>query len=244
MSPYLADLRNRIGSDLVLLPAVAVWVFDPEGRVLLCKNRNQQCWEAVGGMVEPDEHPINAAARELQEETGLISRSFELLGTVGGPDYRVTYANGDQVSYVTSVYRVELDTDLAAPMPDGEEVTDLGWFVPSEIATDEFGVFVRSLFRDIGPINGTATRPPSALQTQLAVIDKSADQPPHVQVTAQITNKILAGTLRVGTRLPTVRQLADEINLAPNTVARCYRDLEAAGLVETRGRHGTFVANR
>lgn len=243
MSPYLVDLRTRIGTDLVLLPAVAVWVFDPDGRVLLCKNQGQDCWEAVGGMVEPDEHPIMAAARELHEETGLIADTFVLLGTVGGPDYRVIYANGDQVSYVTSVYRVELDTNRAAPVPDGKEVTDLGWFEPEEIATDSFGVFVRSLFRDI-TIAPTANGRIAGSHSPLVTIDKSAAQPPHAQVTAQITNKILAGTLRVGIRLPTVRQLADEINLAPNTVARCYRDLESAGLIETRGRHGTFVARR
>ena len=46
----------------------------------------------------------------------------------------------------------------------------------------------------------------------------------------------------MGTRLPAVRQLAADLGLAVNTVARAYRELEAAGLVETRGRHGTVVA--
>jgi DNA-binding transcriptional regulator YhcF (GntR family) len=47
----------------------------------------------------------------------------------------------------------------------------------------------------------------------------------------------------VGTRLPTVRALAGELGLAVNTVARSYRELEAAGVVETRGRAGTVVAS-
>jgi DNA-binding transcriptional regulator YhcF (GntR family) len=50
-----------------------------------------------------------------------------------------------------------------------------------------------------------------------------------------------AGDLVAGTRLPTVRQLATDLALAANTVARAYRELEQAGLVETRGRLGTFV---
>lgn len=50
------------------------------------------------------------------------------------------------------------------------------------------------------------------------------------------------GILPAGTRLPTVRELAAQLALAPNTVARAYRELETAGVVETRGRHGTFVA--
>ena len=42
--------------------------------------------------------------------------------------------------------------------------------------------------------------------------------------------------------MPTVRELAGQLNLAVNTVARAYRELEAAGMLETRGRFGTFVA--
>ena len=48
--------------------------------------------------------------------------------------------------------------------------------------------------------------------------------------------------LKPGTRLPTVRELAGWLGLAVNTVARTYRELESAGIVETRGRFGTFVA--
>lgn len=47
--------------------------------------------------------------------------------------------------------------------------------------------------------------------------------------------------LPAGTRLPPIRTLAADLDLAPNTVARAYRQLEEAGVVETRGRHGTFV---
>lgn len=50
------------------------------------------------------------------------------------------------------------------------------------------------------------------------------------------------GRLPAGTRLPTVRELAAELGLAVNTVARAYRELETAGVVQTLGRRGTFVA--
>jgi DNA-binding transcriptional regulator YhcF (GntR family) len=49
-------------------------------------------------------------------------------------------------------------------------------------------------------------------------------------------------TLAVGTRLPTIRHLAADLGLAVNTVARAYRELEEAGLIETRGRAGSFVS--
>jgi DNA-binding transcriptional regulator YhcF (GntR family) len=58
----------------------------------------------------------------------------------------------------------------------------------------------------------------------------------------QIIDGVRDGKLAPGTRLPTVRELAGQMGLAVNTVARAYRELETAGIVETRGRFGTFVA--
>jgi DNA-binding transcriptional regulator YhcF (GntR family) len=58
----------------------------------------------------------------------------------------------------------------------------------------------------------------------------------------QIIDGVRDGKLAPGTRLPTVRELAGPVGLAVNTVARAYRELETAGIVETRGRFGTFVA--
>ena len=73
-------------------------------------------------------------------------------------------------------------------------------------------------------------------------IDPASPVPPFEQVRAQFAAQITDGTLVVGTKLPTVRALADELDLAVNTVARAYRELETAGLVETRGRAGTVVS--
>ncbi|MEH0422152.1 GntR family transcriptional regulator [Streptomyces sp. B21-083] len=71
-------------------------------------------------------------------------------------------------------------------------------------------------------------------------IDDSA--PPYEQVRAQISEQARAGKLPVGYRLPTVRGLAESLGLAANTVAKAYRALESDGVIETRGRNGTFVA--
>ncbi len=73
-------------------------------------------------------------------------------------------------------------------------------------------------------------------------IDPGSPVPPFEQVRAQFAAQIADGTLVVGTRLPTVRALAEQLDLAVNTVARAYRELETAGLVETRGRAGTVVS--
>ena len=75
-------------------------------------------------------------------------------------------------------------------------------------------------------------------------VDTGSATPPYEQVRAQIAAAAGKGRLPAGTRLPTVRQLATDLGLAVNTVARAYRELEQAGLVQTRGRHGTFVTAR
>ncbi|WP_405427427.1 GntR family transcriptional regulator [Micromonospora sp. NBC_00617] len=76
----------------------------------------------------------------------------------------------------------------------------------------------------------------------LITVDPDSPVPPYEQVRVQLAELIGDGRLPVGSRLPTVRQLAADLRLAANTVARAYRELEGAGLLETRGRNGTFVA--
>lgn len=73
-------------------------------------------------------------------------------------------------------------------------------------------------------------------------VDVAAATPPYEQIRAQLETMIVHGTLSPGERLPTVRQLAADLGLANGTVARAFRDLEAAGLVRTEGRRGTVVA--
>jgi DNA-binding transcriptional regulator YhcF (GntR family) len=75
-------------------------------------------------------------------------------------------------------------------------------------------------------------------------LDHDSATPPYEQVRLRIAGLAAAGALPAGTRLPPVRQLATDLGLAANTVARAYRELEQAGLVETRGRAGTVVTAR
>lgn len=78
--------------------------------------------------------------------------------------------------------------------------------------------------------------------TLAVTLDPAATDPPFEQVRAQIAAQARAGQLPTGYKLPTVRGLAQRLGLATNTVAKAYRALEADGVIETRGRHGTFVA--
>ncbi|GAA4618805.1 GntR family transcriptional regulator [Saccharopolyspora hordei] len=74
-------------------------------------------------------------------------------------------------------------------------------------------------------------------------VDTGSGVPPFEQVRSSIAEQIRSGELPVGTKLPTVRALAADLGIAVNTAAKAYRELEQAGLIETRGRAGTFVSD-
>ena len=76
----------------------------------------------------------------------------------------------------------------------------------------------------------------------MIVIDPRSAVPPYEQLRTQLLGAISEGELAAGGKLPTVRRLAEDLGLAPGTVARAYRELETAGIIETRGRNGTFVS--
>lgn len=73
-------------------------------------------------------------------------------------------------------------------------------------------------------------------------IDLNSTVAPFEQLRLHIIEAVRSGELAPGAKLPTVRGLADELGLAPNTVARAYRELEQDEVIETRGRGGSFIA--
>lgn len=73
------------------------------------------------------------------------------------------------------------------------------------------------------------------------VVDTENGLAPWRQVHDQIVMAVTAGALPEGTRLPPIRQLARDLGLASGTVARAYRELEAAGWVETARARGTVI---
>ncbi len=77
----------------------------------------------------------------------------------------------------------------------------------------------------------------------LLQIDPDGPIAPFEQVRAQIAAMVANGELMPAQKLPTVRQLAADLGLAPNTVARAYRELEADNIITTHRRRGTFVGS-
>jgi DNA-binding transcriptional regulator YhcF (GntR family) len=74
-------------------------------------------------------------------------------------------------------------------------------------------------------------------------LDGTSDVAPFEQLRAQVARRAASGDLPAGTRLPTVRALAESLGLATNTVAKAYRALETDGVITTEGRRGTFIAS-
>ncbi|GAA3705963.1 hypothetical protein GCM10022224_084290 [Nonomuraea antimicrobica] len=133
MSPFLARLRELIGSELLMLPSVSAFVFDDDGRLLLARHGDVGLWAAPGGGVDPDERPEEAVARELREELGVEIEIRGLIGVYGGPEFRTLYPNGHQVAYVITAYGCVLAPGSPRPEPDGVEINDVRWTSEAEL---------------------------------------------------------------------------------------------------------------
>lgn len=152
ISDYLRQLRERIGHELVLLPAVCVLIWDSDGRLLLMREAQTGLWQTVGGMIDPDEAPETAALREAAEETGLVVRLIGLRAAVGGPGYRVHYPNGDVCSYVSVVFDAE---PVSGELAGDDEVAELRWFRRDQITELALDPLNRHLLDDVGVLGGS-----------------------------------------------------------------------------------------
>lgn len=74
------------------------------------------------------------------------------------------------------------------------------------------------------------------------IVDPASSDPPFRQLKGQIVEAVSRGKLTAGTRMPAVRKLAEEVGVSTATAAKVYRELEEAGVLEGRGRSGTFVS--
>lgn len=130
MSDYVRGLREKIGHDFLLMPAVAGLIRDDEGRVLLVRHVEGR-WQLPGGAVDPGETPEDALRRECLEEANAVVEPTRLLAAVGGPQHRHTYENGDEIGFVVSVFQADIVGGELRP--DHEETQAVGWFAPAEL---------------------------------------------------------------------------------------------------------------
>jgi ADP-ribose pyrophosphatase YjhB (NUDIX family) len=148
IAPYIRRLREMVGTELLVLPSAAALPRDEAGRVLLVRIIDTGQWAVIGGAIEPDESPQDAARREAEEEAGVTLELGAILGVLGGPEFRITYPNGDQTSYVSTVYAATVIG--GTPRPDGDETSAVAWWDPEDLPYDEMSSFTRALLAAVG----------------------------------------------------------------------------------------------
>lgn len=124
---FIVELRKHVGHDMLWLIGTTAWVFrDGEhGReVLLVRRSDNGKWTPVTGVVEPGEHPIDTARREVLEETGVECRVERLMGVnVQCPSRHV---NGDLTQYLDHEWVCEYVSGEARVADD--ESTEVRWY--------------------------------------------------------------------------------------------------------------------
>ncbi len=74
-------------------------------------------------------------------------------------------------------------------------------------------------------------------------VNSRSGVPIYVQIVEQVKHAIEVGAVQPGDQLPTVRQLAIDLTIAPNTIVKAYNELQMLGLIESKAGMGTIVAN-
>jgi ADP-ribose pyrophosphatase YjhB (NUDIX family) len=148
IAPHLKRIRQLVGHELLVIPSAAVIPRDEDGRILLVRLIDTGQWATIGGAIEPDESPQQSAVREAQEEAGVTVALGRILGVLGGPEFRLTYPNGDQTSYVSTVFEATVVDGV--PTPDGDETSEVRWWAGDALPLDEMSAFTRALLRAIG----------------------------------------------------------------------------------------------
>ena len=122
---HVLALRQKVGHDLLWLPAVTAVVRHPERReVLLVRRADNGAWTPVTGILDPGEEPAVGAAREALEETGTVIRVDRLASTAAHGE--IVHVNGDRAAY--------LDLTFACTWVSGEpyvaddESSDVRWW--------------------------------------------------------------------------------------------------------------------
>jgi 8-oxo-dGTP pyrophosphatase MutT (NUDIX family) len=125
MPLFVAELRARLGHDLLLLPAVNGLVLNDRGDILLQRRADTGHWSLLGGIVEPGEQPSDAVVREVFEETAVRVVPSRLVGVYLTPQVR--YPNGDLAQYVVTAFEcVPQDGDV--PRVNDDESLDVDYF--------------------------------------------------------------------------------------------------------------------
>jgi ADP-ribose pyrophosphatase YjhB (NUDIX family) len=180
---FIRDVRARIGNALLHVPTVGVLAYDPDGRVLLVQDAQSQLWTCPGGIVEPFELPADAAVRETWEEAGVQVELTGIIGVFGGEHCGGTYANGDRIAWVATIFSARVVR--GQPLPDYSETTAACFFSPEQTAElrlkPHLALFLAAARSTQGGYFQPATWVPDDAETGRSSADAFSSGMPHDQ---------------------------------------------------------------
>jgi len=132
---------------------VAVLPRDDRGRLLLVRHADDGQWGTIGGLIEVDEAPADAAIREAREEAGVEVTLGSLRAALGGAEFHIEYSNGDRAAYVSIVYDAEVVG--GTPRADDDEISALEWVRSDRLAAVDLSPFARATFSALDLLPGS-----------------------------------------------------------------------------------------
>lgn len=149
---YIGRIRVKYGSGLIIEPGVRIVVRTSTGKILLVKRADKKGWGIPAGNVELDESIVEAARREVFEETGLSVGSLKPFAYYSDPVYQLECANGEKVQQYTMAFLTE---DFSGQLlKSTDEISDAGFFFFNSLPDlgDTCVETIQDLFRYQGSI--------------------------------------------------------------------------------------------
>ena len=148
ISDYVRLLREVIGKQLLLLPSVSVLVQDDDDRLLLVRHADSGLWGLVGGAVELDERPDEAAIRETRRGDRVAGGGHPPGSRTRGPGVQghLSQWRRDGVRH----HRLRSTSVGGVERTDGDEVLELGWFGRNDLSAIDLGAIAQATLRELG----------------------------------------------------------------------------------------------
>ena len=140
---YIAQMREKVGKELVMTVGCGVLLESSEGKVLLQKRSDTGDWCVPGGALEPGETYVEAATREVREEVGIEVSDLKLFGLYSGEDRMIHYPNGDNVYSLSVIFTTRNYTGTISD--SDSEVLEHRFFSREEIPSELFGPDARPI---------------------------------------------------------------------------------------------------
>lgn len=105
ISPIMKNLRDKVGNDLLMMPAAGGVVINNDGDVLLQLRSDNELWGIPGGALDPGEDIADCVVREILEETGITVAPERITSVLAGEEFFHAYPNGDRVAIISIMTR-------------------------------------------------------------------------------------------------------------------------------------------